>query len=225
MSVTPPLPRLLLLPRADYVAGDRDDPLRFYFAPLVGRFYRRRLELCLAECRGGERVLEVGFGSGVSLRNLAALYREVHGLDLHPRRDEVAAVFSRHGLAPRLLTGDVRALPYPDAFFDTVLAVSILEHLRPADLRLACAEIARVLKPGGQAIYGVPVERDLMVWAFAALGCDIRRHHFSTERDVERAADAVLDEVRMVAMRAPVVGGLLGAIYEVGHFRRRGVPA
>ena len=38
-------------------------------------------------------------------------------------------------------------------------------------------------------VYGVPIERPLMVFAFKLLGYDIRKHHFSTEKDIERAAE------------------------------------
>jgi len=47
------LPKLRLLPYNEYAGVNRDDPLRFYFWPIIGRLYRRRVELCLAECAGG----------------------------------------------------------------------------------------------------------------------------------------------------------------------------
>ena len=68
--------KLKLMPLEKYGGVNRDDPLRFYFHPLFGPAYRRRVELCLEELEGGERVLEVGFGSGLSFLNLRELYRE-----------------------------------------------------------------------------------------------------------------------------------------------------
>lgn len=220
MSIPPPISRLRMLPRGQYVQGNEDDPLRYYYWPWLGRLYRRRVELCLAECRGGDRVLEVGFGAGVSFLNLSAIYTEIHGIDLHSQIARVQAVFERHGIETQLEHGDVRQIPFPDRHFDTVLLVSILEHLQPTDQAEAFSEIARVLKPGGQVVYGVPVERPMMMFAFGLLGCDIRQHHFSTERDVARAAGAVFDEVRIHELRS--AGGLLGTVYQVGHFRKRG---
>ena len=107
-------------------------------------------------------------------------------------------------------------MPYPDAFFDTVLLISILEHLKPEQQATAFQEIRRVLKPAGQVIYGVPVERPLMVFVFRLMGYNIRELHFSTERDVRKAASALLQPVRLVDMPAILPG--LGAVYEVGHF-------
>ena len=71
--------QLKLLPLDQYAGVNRDDPIRFYSLPVIGRMYRRRVEMCLGECTGGQRVLEVGFGSGVSFLNLHERYREIHG--------------------------------------------------------------------------------------------------------------------------------------------------
>jgi len=213
------LPKLKLLPYCEYTGVDRDDPLRFYFWPIIGKMYRRRIELCLAECTPGQRVLEVGFGSGVTFPNLREIYEEIHGLDLSASVEDVAGVFRARQIETHLQNGSVLAMPYDNDFFDTVLLVSILEHLKPAEQPQAFQEIRRVLKPGGQAVYGVPVERRFMVFMFRLLGCNIREHHFSTEKDVFSAADNILDKVRLIQMRS--VASLFGPVYEVGHFVKK----
>jgi len=194
------LPTLKLLPYAEYAGVDRDDPLRFYFWPIIGKMYRRRIELCLAECTGGRRVLEVGFGSGVTFPNLNDAYEEIHGLDLKAPVEEVGAVFKARQIETHLRNGSVLSMPYEDDFFDTVLLISILEHLKPSELDEAFRQVRRILKPGGQVVYGVPIERRLMVLVFRLLGFNIREHHFSTEQDVSAATS------------------FLGAVYQVGHF-------
>ena len=220
MAGTGALPKLKLLPYREYAGVDRDDPLRFYFWPVLGKMYRQRVELCLAECTPGQRVLEVGFGSGATFPNLSELYAEIHGLDLSASVEDVAAVFKARQIETHLQNGSVLAMPYDDEFFDTVLLISILEHLKPAEQLQAFQEIRRVLKPTGQAIYGVPVERRFMVFMFRLLGCNIRKHHFSTEQDVRDAAANTLDEVRVIQMRGRPA--LFGPVYEIGHFVKRG---
>ena len=209
-------PRLRLLPCAVYPLPQASDPLRFYYWPVLGTMYRRRVELCLAECSGGRRVLEVGYGSGLTFLNLHKIYDEIYGLDCHANPEEVAACFRARGVETHLQRGNVLNMPYPDDCFDTVLLISILEHIRPVQLELACREIRRVLKPGGQMICGVPVERPLMVFLFHMLGCNIREHHFSSHDEVSRAASAVLKKIQIVPMRSTPPG--FGTIYEVGHF-------
>lgn len=207
---------LELLPVGAYAGVNRNDPIRFYHWPVIGPMYRRRVELCLEQLQPGQDVLEIGFGSGVTFLNLHRLFRRIHGLDLTADASAVAAVFGRRGIDVELRNGSVLDLPYPDDTFDAVLLISILEHLQPEDQPRAFAEISRVLKPGGQVVYGIPIERPLMVAAFRILGYDIRAHHFSTEQDVMRAACARLSRVRIRQLRA--LGGLVGAVYDVGHF-------
>ncbi|MHC4216719.1 MAG: class I SAM-dependent methyltransferase, partial [Planctomycetota bacterium] len=99
--------KLKLLAYDEYTGVDRDDPLRFYYWPIIGKMYRRRIELCLAECRGGNRILEVGFGAGVSFLNLTEKYDEIHGLDLNASVDEVAAVFEKKNIKTHLQNGNI----------------------------------------------------------------------------------------------------------------------
>jgi ubiquinone/menaquinone biosynthesis C-methylase UbiE len=208
---------LQMLPKsADYAAANHSDPLRFYYWPVLGKLYRRRVELCLELLPGGERVLEVGFGSGVSFLNLAELYREIYGLDLESDCTGVAACFAARGIAAQLVNGSVFDLPYPDDFFDAVLLISILEHLKPEDQDRACREIRRVLKPGGHMVYGVPVERPLMAAAFRLLGYDIRKHHFSTEKEIAAAAGSILSPAATTVLHG--LRGLAGPVYEARSF-------
>src|SRR5512132_4362065 len=104
--------KLKLMPLEKYGGVNRDDPLRFYFHPLFGPAYRRRVELCLDGLAGGERVLEVGFGAGLSFFNLRKLYREIWGLDLTARTDEIAELFRREGIETHLQNGSVQSMPY-----------------------------------------------------------------------------------------------------------------
>jgi ubiquinone/menaquinone biosynthesis C-methylase UbiE len=213
------MPTLELLPRHEYRGVNEHDPIRLYYSPFFGPLYRRRVEMCLEECTGGEKILEVGFGTGLSFLNLAPQYKEIHGIDLTADIAAVKQVFAAHNIHPDLRTGNVTQLPYADNIFDTVLLISILEHLQPAEQSAAFAEIKRVLKPGAQVVYGVPVERRLVVLAFRLLGVNIREHHFSTEKVVEDAVkSAGFEQVRLRNLRP--FAGIGPLVYQVGHFRK-----
>jgi ubiquinone/menaquinone biosynthesis C-methylase UbiE len=209
--------KLKLLPLDQYIGDNRYNPIRFYYWPIFGSLYRRRVELCLEELCGGERILEVGFGSGLTFLNLNELYSEIYGLDLTAQVNDIMAMFHTRGIEAWLQNGNVLDMPYPDGFFDSVLLISILEHLKPQEISKAFDEISRVLKPGGQVVYGVPVERRLMVLAFRLLGYDIHKHHFSTEKEINLAVSQRFVPVKITCMYGFIFSG---AVYEVGHFKK-----
>jgi len=210
--------RLKMLPLERYKGGDASDPIKYYYWPVIGALYRRRVEMCLAHCKGGERALEVGFGSGICFLSLHTLYKKIYGIDLETDIHQVLASFDNEHLPLELKNGSVLHLDYPDKYFDTVLLISILEHLRPAEQMAAFKEIHRVLKPGGQVVFGAPVERPFMVNMFRLMGVDIRQHHFSTHLDIAQGAKNIFTAGRLEYLRMPLVGNL----YLVGDFSREG---
>jgi len=209
--------KLKLLPAEKYKGVNQYDPIKYYYWPIFGRMYRERVELALNECAGGERILEVGFGTGLAFPNLHDNYKEIHGIDLTADIDAVKSVFEPMGIPLYLKKGDVLGMPYyEDNFFDTVLMVSILEHLKPLELEQAFAEVKRVLKPGGQMVYGTPVEKPFMVFMFKMLGHDIRDEHFSTEKEIAAAAHKVFSSGKVIGMKS--TPPIAGTVYTVGNF-------
>lgn len=82
---------------------------------------------------GGQRVLEVGIGMGLTSFILGKWGYDLETLDLDP------------ALHPTRV-GDVRDMPYPDGSFDTILAAEVLEHIPYDDFRTALRELYRVTK-------------------------------------------------------------------------------
>lgn len=167
--------RLILPKREEIEKSHEDDPLDFYYYPFTGWVYRRRLAMGLTLLGEGPfgQLLEIGYGSGILLPELARRAREVHGVDLHDRGEPVERMFRAHGLAVTLRRGDIYALPYGDGSFEGMVCLSLLEHLKELDR--ACAEIRRVLAPGGVAIFGFPVRNAITTAFFRAVGYDVGR--------------------------------------------------
>jgi ubiquinone/menaquinone biosynthesis C-methylase UbiE len=102
----------------------------------------------------GERVLEVGCGSGAVLRDVARRVAPdgvAVGLDPSALFLIVARELAeRDGVADQtdFKEGDARSLPFADAEFDVVLAVTALSHVPNGDS--AIPEMVRVTRPGGR---------------------------------------------------------------------------
>lgn len=165
-----------------------DDPLRWCYHPILGRLYRKRLDAGLALAGRGQRVLELGYGSGTSFLGLSERFDRVHALDTHRYGARIAGVFHRNGVEVRVLQGSVLALPYAKEAFDVILAISVLEHLRLGEQDPVMKEAARVLRPRGVIVVGVPGLNRLMSAAFWLMGCAIGEHHFSSPQVVHDAA-------------------------------------
>ena len=63
---------------------------------------------------------------------------------------------------PDTVCGDIRALPFGDAFFDEVHASDVIEHLTTGDAEKALCEVARVLKPNGKCFFQLPSLRGIV---------------------------------------------------------------
>jgi ubiquinone/menaquinone biosynthesis C-methylase UbiE len=99
----------------------------------------------------GERILDAACGAGVFALRAARAGAQVTGIDIAANLIEQArSRASAQGLQIRFDEGDVEALPYADASFDTVVSqFGVIFAPRPA---VMAAEIARVLKPGGRIV-------------------------------------------------------------------------
>jgi SAM-dependent methyltransferase len=92
---------------------------------------------------------------------------------------------ARHPL--NAAVADVRDLPFAEAQFDAIYSMGTIEHFDETER--AVAEIARVLKPGGRAIVGVPNRHDPFLRpAFAALLQAVGMYGYGFEKSYSRRA-------------------------------------
>lgn len=106
----------------------------------------------MGELRGAH-VLDVGCGDGALV--CAAISRGAVAIGIDPDPAMLVAARRRAektGLRAGFLVGRIERLPFPDAAFDVVVAVTVLCFV--ADAAGAVREMARVLRPGGRLVLG-----------------------------------------------------------------------
>jgi SAM-dependent methyltransferase len=153
---------LRLLPEQALLTTGAVDHGNWNYRPILGRIQRLRFQLIRSMLRGShaQRLLEVGYGSGIFLPELAHHADQLHGIDPHPFSDDVTQVLARHGVRAKLVRGTATQMPYENGFFQTVVAISALEFID--DLPQACREIKRVLAPGGIFVLVTPGHSPLL---------------------------------------------------------------
>ena len=116
----------------------------------------------------GERLLEVGSGSGILCRMLAPQLQpggQIVGVDISP---EMTLEAQKYALAEEIDNGitfetcAAESLPYPEANFDGAIAARLLLHA--AEPEAVIHEMKRVVKPGGRVV--------VMDWDFDTVTVD-----------------------------------------------------
>ncbi len=97
----------------------------------------------------GKDVLEVGCGFGANLLSLQGSARKLVGVDpIAVYRQMAPTLAAREGMQPlEIVAGLGEALPFADASFDILICYSSHQYM---DVKRAVADMARVLRPGGQ---------------------------------------------------------------------------
>jgi 2-polyprenyl-3-methyl-5-hydroxy-6-metoxy-1,4-benzoquinol methylase len=133
----------------------------------------RHVRFFLRELAPAARVLDVGCGRGVLLREIAERGFEAHGVEANAAAARGADPRAEVRIAPRLADAG-----YPTAFFDEVVIWHVLEHLR--DPRGTLEEVRRILRPDGRLVVAVPNFSSAQArWAGAAwFHLDLPRHLF-----------------------------------------------
>ncbi len=141
---------------SEEIRPDRPETIRRMFERLAPDYDRlnalltfgldrgwRRAMVRVAGIRPGDRVLDVGAGTG---RSLAEVQRAVGRGGLAVGVDFTEAML-RRATGARVL-GDAMVLPFPDSTFDAVVSAFALRDV--ADQRRVLEEMARVVKPGSR---------------------------------------------------------------------------
>jgi SAM-dependent methyltransferase len=114
---------------------------------LQSRIWSKTLNYCsLAQ---GAHALDVGCGTGRWVRRLEEHGFSVVGMDQSP---EMLSLARKRGTLSPMVSGEVQNLPFRDASFEYVSAVTVIQHIPPQEQVRALSEMVRVLRPGGYLV-------------------------------------------------------------------------
>jgi ubiquinone/menaquinone biosynthesis C-methylase UbiE len=134
------------------------DRLSKWYDLLAGSSEKKFADIGLQklDVKAGEKILEIGFGTGGSLVSLAQLVGstgKVYGVDLSTGMYRVAqnklkinGIFSEI----QIQCADAAHLPYPDNFVDAVFMSFVLELFDTPELPLVLRECKRILQSNGR---------------------------------------------------------------------------
>ena len=168
-------------------------------SPSYGAMLRSLVEI--ADIKAGDRVLDVGCGSGALTRLMARHLgpgSRIDAMDVNGYLlAEGRAIAEAEGLTGNIhyTLGSAETLPFADGTFDCALCVTVLEECH-ADL--AIAEMVRVVRPGGRV--GIIVRAiDMPQWWSPDLDDDLKEKAQTPPQSV--ASGGVADKSLYARMR------------------------
>ena len=176
------IPERSVVPKSEF-----DDPIDYYYRPLTGKVYRDRLEISMAML-GDKRfdsLLEIGYGSGLLLPELARRTKRLVAIDIHGQADQVYKMLEHEHVQAELHKASLYDMPFRDGEFDAIACFSVLEHM--TDLDAAFREFVRVTRPGAVLALGFPIRNFITDSFFRLVGYNPRKLHPSSHRDIEGA--------------------------------------
>jgi predicted TPR repeat methyltransferase len=115
--------------------------------------------MCHEYMQAGDRLLDLGIGTGLASLPFAGVGVEIYGID---GSAEMLKICRTKNMAKELRQFDLRNTPFPytDHLFDHIICCGVLHFF--GELKPIFAETARIIKPGGLFTYIIvsPVEGD-----------------------------------------------------------------
>ena len=169
-----------------------------------------RLAIDLLDPQVGERILDVGCGTGAALAELLARAKcEVAGVDASPTM--IARARGRLGDCARLEMGRIEDLPFATHSFAAVLALNVV-YFSDREGRMIAA-LRRMLKPGGRLVAYVTHRATIEDWSFADAGY----HRLFDEGELVAALVAGgFARERISVHASPVAPSVIG-LFAVAH--------
>jgi ubiquinone/menaquinone biosynthesis C-methylase UbiE len=193
------------------------DRLSKWYDLLAGSSEKKFADIGLRklDVKAGEKILEIGFGTGsslVSLVQLAGRTGRVCGVDLSTGMFRAAqSKLKKNGILSRveLQCADAVHLPYPDNFFDAVFMGFVLELFDTPELPLVLHECKRVLQSNGRiGVVSLSKKEKLSVrlyeWFHVRFPAYVDCRPIFVRETIEQAGFQMMDAAEMVMWGLPV---------------------
>jgi len=160
----------------------------------------RRLGLDLLQVKPGEKMLEIGSGTGSSRLELSDQICYV-GLDLSFRMLAQTRIRPESASTPVLLVqGDALRLPFQSNFFSSAFMAFTLELMDTPEIPIVLGEVRRVLQPGGRLglvslskLGGLGFMKQVYEWSHARLPAVVDCRPIYARCSLEEAGFSVVD--------------------------------
>ncbi len=184
MTIRDKSKKLILLAKESLIKTGDFDHADWNYKPVLGMVSRARFNLIkkLLENKQSNRLLEIGYGSGIFLPELTRYGNSIYGIDIHNKQHKVAKILAEINISAELVSGAAEKMPWPDSFFDFIVAVSTMEFV--SDLEVVCGEIIRILKPGGSFFMVTPGKSAILDFGLKFFTGQSAKKDFDNRRDL-----------------------------------------
>lgn len=198
----------LVIPKKEMlIKTSIEDALEFYYKPIFSYVFRKRLKMCIKLLNGYkfDRMLDAGYGAGIFFFSLNKICKEMYGIDEHKKHKEIREKYKKYGLNLKLASGDIANLPYENEFFDGLVSISTLEHIKGLDIVIS--EFHRVLKKDNYLFAGFPVKNKItdtfykIMTPFLKEKKDILNDiHVSSHKDIIKAIEKKFKIIKIIKL-------------------------
>lgn len=184
---------------------DVESSPQLYYSKILGPFYRGKLGLHMTFLpkEGIGKLLEVGFGSGIALKEFASRAKTVFAIDIHEYHSAVEKMLTGEGIDNvRLFRHNIFDEAFTEARgFDYVVSSSTFEHIPGGVLSKGIANISNILKPEGSLIVGFPLKNRLMDFLFKMYEQTYQRlkakmYRFTLDEDHPSGQNEIIPELK-----------------------------
>jgi cyclopropane fatty-acyl-phospholipid synthase-like methyltransferase len=160
----------------------------------------RRVRQFTADLPDGSRLLDLGCGNGLPATRELSERHTVTAVDISP---EQAARARSNAPRAEVLCADVRDLDLPDAGFDAIVALYLIDNVPAGEYAVLFRRLAAWLRPGGRLLLSAepaePEEDSLHTWLGVPMlinGVPVETLAASVETSGLQVTDVELEEQR-----------------------------